>query len=253
MRIGVLHWQPRKTTLRRSIKKSSYGDARLPRPFPEDYYDLCSYFILADAEDATRNFRIPELVQANFYAIVVNEALELGILSRNLDEDLKRPSKVGPSPSVSKLPAKIDGRVVADFPPKNQFRETEKIPYAKPIYEPDTPSWSSFEYSSTSSIVNTEEETLPELTAEGYLEGDSQSASDSRRLSVEVCSISTSTPERRDEGSSTSSHSSVSTPTRGRGKGGRPKRLLPWGHAFQGLMRAWTLGMGRAHIFPTRG
>jgi len=63
--------------------------ARPPPPFPEDYRDLCADFILFDAEEAACDFRILEIVQAIFYAMVVNEALELDMLSRDLAEDLK--------------------------------------------------------------------------------------------------------------------------------------------------------------------
>jgi len=50
--------------------------------------------------------------------------------------------------------------VVAHISPKNQFREPKKIPYAVPIYEPDTPSWSSCEYSFTPSILSIKEEVV---------------------------------------------------------------------------------------------
>jgi len=45
--------------------------------------------MLSDIEDAARNFRIPEMVQAIFFAMVVNEALEFGVFSRDLAEHLK--------------------------------------------------------------------------------------------------------------------------------------------------------------------
>ncbi|KAJ8446284.1 hypothetical protein Cgig2_005815 [Carnegiea gigantea] len=63
--------------------------ARPPRPLPKDYRHLCLYFLLEDAKDDTRDFQIPELVQAIFYAMVVNEALELHILSRGSTKGLK--------------------------------------------------------------------------------------------------------------------------------------------------------------------
>ena len=69
--------------------------ARPPWPLPEDYLDLCQHFILSDDEEAAHDFHIPQLVQAIFYTRVVNEALELGVLSRNLDEDLKS-ALIGP-------------------------------------------------------------------------------------------------------------------------------------------------------------
>ena len=65
--------------------------ARPARLLPEDYCDLHPHFLLHDAEDAICNFQIPELVHAIFYALVVNKALELGILSQGLAEELKSP------------------------------------------------------------------------------------------------------------------------------------------------------------------
>jgi len=65
---------------------------------------------------------------------------------------------VGHHPQVPSLSALIDGRVVVHIPPKNQFKEPKKIPYAVPIFGPSTPSWSSCEYSSTPNILGIEEE-----------------------------------------------------------------------------------------------
>ena len=129
--------------------------------------------------------------------------------------------------------------MVACIPPKNQVREPKKIPYVVPIYELGMPPCSSCEYSSTPSILGIEEEvvhpweidvavfgmidvrecklgmtqttarlkTIHELMAEGYLEGNSQSTLNPRRLSVEFCTTSTSTSVRGGEGCSTSSYS----------------------------------------------
>jgi len=44
------------------------------------------------------------------------------------------------------------------FLPKKQFRKPKKIPYPVLIFEPDTPSWSSCEYSSTPNIWSIEQE-----------------------------------------------------------------------------------------------
>jgi len=55
--------------------------AQPPLPLLDDYCDLCPNFVLADAKEAARDFCIPELVQVTFYVMVVNEALELGVLS----------------------------------------------------------------------------------------------------------------------------------------------------------------------------
>ncbi|KAJ8446021.1 LOW QUALITY PROTEIN: hypothetical protein Cgig2_012365 [Carnegiea gigantea] len=53
----------------------------------ENYHDLCLDFILFDK--TPHDFHIPEMIQAVFYTMVVNEALELGILSKNLAEHLR--------------------------------------------------------------------------------------------------------------------------------------------------------------------
>ncbi|KAJ8437188.1 hypothetical protein Cgig2_007538 [Carnegiea gigantea] len=73
----------------RPLQGNFQGAAHPPRPLPENYHDLCLYFDLAVVEEAARDFRIPEMIQAVFYAMVVNETLELGILSRDLAKHLK--------------------------------------------------------------------------------------------------------------------------------------------------------------------
>lgn len=63
-------------------------------------------------------------------------------------------------PQFPNLSALIDGQVVTHTLPKNQFGEPKKIPYVVLIYEPSTPSWSSYKYSSTPSILSVEEEVI---------------------------------------------------------------------------------------------
>ncbi|KAJ8439002.1 hypothetical protein Cgig2_012998 [Carnegiea gigantea] len=58
-------------------------------PPPVDYQDLCSNFILSDAKVTALDFLLPEIVQVVFYTMVINDALELGVLSRDLAELLK--------------------------------------------------------------------------------------------------------------------------------------------------------------------
>lgn len=74
------------------------------------------------------------------------------------DETLTGPLMAGRHPQFSRLPAYIDGRMVAHVPPKNQFREPKKILYGVSVVEPGAPSWSSCEYSSTPSILSIETE-----------------------------------------------------------------------------------------------
>ncbi|KAJ8427295.1 hypothetical protein Cgig2_002207 [Carnegiea gigantea] len=48
-----------------------------PRPLPEDFNVLCPCFSLAEAEAAAAEFELPEIVQATFYAMLLNEMFEL--------------------------------------------------------------------------------------------------------------------------------------------------------------------------------
>jgi len=74
--------------------------------------------------------------------------------SGNVPERSAGPQMEGRHPQFPSLPVVINGWVVAHVPPKSQFKEPKKIPYAVPIYELSTPSWSSYEYSSTPSILS---------------------------------------------------------------------------------------------------
>jgi len=55
----------------------------------ENYQDLYLTFTFSDAVEATHNFNMPKMIQATFYAMVVNNALELGVMSRDMAEALK--------------------------------------------------------------------------------------------------------------------------------------------------------------------
>ncbi|KAJ8424980.1 hypothetical protein Cgig2_031929 [Carnegiea gigantea] len=76
--------------------------------------------------------------------------------SRDVSEGLASPPVEGRHLQFFNFPTFIDGQVVADVPRKNKYREPKKIPYAVPLFEPGTPSWSSCEYSSTLNILNPE-------------------------------------------------------------------------------------------------
>ena len=58
-------------------------------PFPEDYQHLCPYFHLVAAEEATRDFLRVEIPQVIFYTMVLNNAMELGMLSEGMLEILE--------------------------------------------------------------------------------------------------------------------------------------------------------------------
>jgi len=168
--------------------------------------------------------------------------------SETVPERSANPCNDGFHPQFPTLLAKIDGRLVVSFPLKNLFREPKNIPYIIPIYESGTPSWSCCEYFSTLSILSIKEEVvypweidvalsritnvqeqkltrtkqtvrpkiLPELMAEGFLAGNSQSSSESMQWSFKVCSTSTSSSEREGKVRSPGSRCSASMAKRRR-------------------------------------
>ncbi|KAJ8423386.1 hypothetical protein Cgig2_000556 [Carnegiea gigantea] len=60
-----------------------------PHPLPEDYHILCLRFLLPKAERAAVDFELPEIVQATFYAMLLNEAVELGVVLGFMAKSLK--------------------------------------------------------------------------------------------------------------------------------------------------------------------
>ncbi|KAJ8451470.1 LOW QUALITY PROTEIN: hypothetical protein Cgig2_017861 [Carnegiea gigantea] len=75
--------------MRESFRWHWRSAMHLPRPLPDDYRDLCPGFTLSDAERTTLDFELPEMVQATFYAMLLNNAVELGIVSGTMAVDLK--------------------------------------------------------------------------------------------------------------------------------------------------------------------
>ncbi|KAJ8423646.1 hypothetical protein Cgig2_006677 [Carnegiea gigantea] len=60
-----------------------------PRPLPEDFHALCLRFSLSKAEGTTADFELPEIVQVTFYAMLLNEAVELGVTHDFTVESMK--------------------------------------------------------------------------------------------------------------------------------------------------------------------
>ncbi|KAJ8432190.1 hypothetical protein Cgig2_013732 [Carnegiea gigantea] len=56
---------------------------------PEDYWELCPCFLLSEAKEIACDFKLPKMIQATFYAMLLNDDVELGIVSRFMDADLK--------------------------------------------------------------------------------------------------------------------------------------------------------------------
>ncbi|KAJ8426849.1 hypothetical protein Cgig2_006524 [Carnegiea gigantea] len=51
-----------------------------PPLLPSDYEELCSDFVLAKAEEYAREYEVPELLQEVFLAMLLNDAVKLGVL-----------------------------------------------------------------------------------------------------------------------------------------------------------------------------
>jgi len=62
---------------------------RPSRPLLKDFHALCPRFSLPEAEGAAADFELPEMVQATFYAMLLNEAVELGVVHGFIAEGLK--------------------------------------------------------------------------------------------------------------------------------------------------------------------
>ena len=58
-------------------------------PPPEDFLTLCLRFLLSEAEGAVAEFELPEIEQVTFYAMLLNEAVELGVAHKFTAEGLK--------------------------------------------------------------------------------------------------------------------------------------------------------------------
>ncbi|KAJ8426002.1 hypothetical protein Cgig2_006252 [Carnegiea gigantea] len=166
--------------------------ARPPWPLPEDYRDLCPHFILSDDKEAAHDFHIPKFVRAIFYAMVANEALELGVLSRNLAEDLKL--------------ALIDLRCVLSI--KKEVVYPWEI-YITVSHMTDVQERKLARTKQTARLTK-----VPELMAKRYSVGNSRSSFESLQQSVKACSTSASSTKREGKVHSSGSHSSASTTKR---------------------------------------
>jgi len=63
--------------------------SRCPSFLPENHHGLCPNFNLRGAEKYAHKSSIPEMTQAIFYAMVLNDAVELGVSSRVIVNAIK--------------------------------------------------------------------------------------------------------------------------------------------------------------------
>ncbi|KAJ8421649.1 hypothetical protein Cgig2_019222 [Carnegiea gigantea] len=75
----------------RKYKESEQSTSCLPRPLPKDFHVLCPCFSLFEAEGATADFELTEIVQATFYAMLLNKAVEMGVAHDFTAESMKSP------------------------------------------------------------------------------------------------------------------------------------------------------------------
>ena len=75
--------------VRESFRWHWRSATRLPHPLPDDYQDLFPHLTLSDVERATLDFELPEMIQVTFYAMLLNNAVEPGIVSIFLVVNLK--------------------------------------------------------------------------------------------------------------------------------------------------------------------
>ncbi|KAJ8425173.1 hypothetical protein Cgig2_013327 [Carnegiea gigantea] len=83
-----------------SVERSA---SRPSHPLPKDFNVLCPYFSLAEAEATTAELELPEIVQATFYAMLLNQMLELDVVHEYTVERMK-----------SLLPDEVDVKAARD-------------------------------------------------------------------------------------------------------------------------------------------
>jgi len=75
--------------VREAFTWSGRSASRSPRPLPEDFNVLCPCFSLAEAEVAAAKSGLPDIVQATFYAMLLNDMLELCTIHEYADEKMR--------------------------------------------------------------------------------------------------------------------------------------------------------------------
>ena len=75
--------------LRETLGLHRRNTSRPPRPLPEDFSGLCPGFSLSEAEIAATELGLPEMVQATFYAMLLNDAVELGAAHEFTGDEMK--------------------------------------------------------------------------------------------------------------------------------------------------------------------
>ena len=75
--------------LRETLGWHRRNASRPPRPLPEDFSGLCPGFSLSEGEIVVAELGLPEMVQATFYAMLLNDAVELGAAHEFIGNEMK--------------------------------------------------------------------------------------------------------------------------------------------------------------------
>ncbi|KAJ8434129.1 hypothetical protein Cgig2_024247 [Carnegiea gigantea] len=100
-----------------------------PAPLPYNYRELCPDFNLAVAEEYAQDYEVPELPQVVFMAMLLNDVVKLGVLSRHglgvtgvgswRPVDRKRP--------VTRMRRRVRGRTAKPPSSDGDEEETEEM------------------------------------------------------------------------------------------------------------------------------
>ncbi|KAJ8422196.1 hypothetical protein Cgig2_000661 [Carnegiea gigantea] len=186
-----------------SLRESS---ALRPSLLPENHHGLFPNFDLLMAMRYAHNSRISEMAQAIFYAMVLNDAAELGLSSRTAMDSSS-------SPPFESLNSLCVSSSLSSIPPSTLL----------PI------SWNACRMAKTKMTFQLR--SLDELLAEGTSEGSPRSSSGSHRSSVEV------------EVNSTSTSSSLEGETSSSGRAMLKKRGHAWEELIQEVVSSlkWSV------------
>ncbi|KAJ8431474.1 hypothetical protein Cgig2_032245 [Carnegiea gigantea] len=232
--------------IREIFKWHLKGASRPPQSLLKNHRDLCPSFTLSDVEEATWDFDVSEMTQATFYAMVVNDAVELGVMSRDMASALK--SALEGQTNMPCWGCNSEDKPIREW--DLDRRAVKKRTQSRVTPHPLLGTRSSLSFSFKSSkelcIFNLFDfsQTPDQLMAEGSYEGNCSSASRSHRTSEEVRSASTSSSVRGQKSSSSHyTHRLLIPEEVVLRKGQFPKWWLQ-GQPSQGLLFGRILKMG---------
>ncbi|KAJ8427748.1 hypothetical protein Cgig2_008552 [Carnegiea gigantea] len=115
-RLGVLHGRALRTleSALTELRWSTFESWRWrratcpPHPLPEDYYVLCPCFSLPEAEGTTSDFELLEMMQSTFNAMLLNEAIELGVVRSFIPVHKRQRTEGRPDVTAASTPVELN-------------------------------------------------------------------------------------------------------------------------------------------------